>query len=139
MAEEHPKRLDELCKATGISFFELSLKCAFCNFDLTLQELADFHCKKLSLLYRENIPYAACVRCLKVSARYEFEQFCRCSLPAGILSDVLQIPITSVSVRCTNCYKLLDLPEKIDLCCASENVYLVRNLWRGYCRDCRKK
>lgn len=139
MAEEPPKRLDEYCKTSGISFFDLSLPCAFCNFPLTLQEHADFFCKQLCLLYRNGEPYAACVRCLKVSARHEFEQYCRCSLPATILGDVLNQPITNVCIRCVVCYKSLDAPEKIDLCSASESVYLVRHLWRGICRDCRKK
>lgn len=139
MAQEQPKRLDELCKATGTSFFELNLKCAFCEFALSLQDLADFHCKSLSLLYRNGTPFAACRNCLTVSAQHEFNLFCRCSLTAEILGDVLKVPITEVCIRCRECYKLLDNAEKVDLCCASENVYLVRNWWRGICRDCRKK
>lgn len=139
MAEEPPKRLDELCKRTGISFFDLNINCAFCNFALTLQELADYHVKCLSLLYRGDIPYAACRRCLLLSAKLEYEQFCRCKVPAEILSDILRMPLTSVNIRCKLCYKLLDCPEKFDLCAANEDVYLVRNLWRGNCRDCRKK
>lgn len=139
MAEEPPKRLDELCKQSGISFFDLVVNCAFCNFGLTLQELADYHVKNLSLLYRQGVPYAACRRCLRLSALHEFEQFCRCKVPAEILSDLVNAPLTTINIRCKHCYKLLDCPEKFDLCAASEDVYLVRNLWRGVCRDCRKK
>lgn len=139
MAEEQPRRLDELCEKTGQSFFQLILKCAFCDFNLSLQELADFHEKNLSLLYRNGCPYAACRTCLKVSAKAEFERFCRCSVPAETLPDILQVPLTSVCMRCKICYRLLDAAEKIDLAAASENCYLVRNLWRGTCRVCRKK
>lgn len=139
MAEEQPKRLDEYCKATGTSFFDLKLCCAFCKFQLSLQELADFFTKQLSLLYRDGIAHAACRGCLRLSARHEFELFCRCSVPADIICDILHEPITCVCVRCTECYKLLDAAEKIDLCAASEHLYLVRQYWRGICRDCRKK
>lgn len=139
MAEEHPRRLDELCARTGQSFFELNIKCAFCGFKLTLQELADFHEKLLCLLYRNDCPYAACRGCLRLSAKCEFELFCRCSVNADILPDILQTPLTSVSVRCIYCYRSLDTAEKFDLCTATEKVYLVRNLWRGPCRFCRKK
>lgn len=139
MAEERPKRLDELCRTTGTSFFDLSLQCAFCQHFLSLQELADFHTKTLCLLYRGSVPYAACKGCLRLSAAHEFELYCRCSIPADIISDVLKQPITAVCIRCKHCYRLLDAPEKIDLCAANENVYLVRQYWRGVCRDCRKK
>lgn len=134
-----PRRLDQLCKDTGVSFFELKLQCAFCGFELTLQELADFHEKTLSLLYRGNVPYAACRPCLRLSAKHEFEQFCRCSVPAAALSDILRLPLTAVTIRCKECYRLLDLAEKIDLCAADESVFLVRSYWRGFCRGCRKK
>lgn len=139
MAAEHPKRLDELCDATGQTFFQLSLQCAFCNYTLSLQDLAAFHVKQLSLIYRNNCPYAVCSACTRLSAKCEYEAFCRCSLPADILPDVLQVPLTSICVRCIYCYKLLDCPERFDLAAGSETVYLVRNIWRGPCRDCRKK
>lgn len=139
MASELPKRLDQLCEATGTSLFDLTLHCAFCNFRLTFQELADFHWKSLSLLYRNNQPYAACRVCLTVSAKAEFEKFCRCSVPAENLSDLLQQRLSDISVRCYLCYKLLDCAEKVDLCAGSLKVYLVRQYWRGVCRDCRKK
>lgn len=139
MAAAQPRRLDLLCEATGQTFFQLSLKCAFCNFELSLQDLAGFHCKHLSLIYRENIPYAVCSGCLRLSAKCEFEEFCRCSVPAAILPDILHAPLTSVAVRCVHCYKLLDCAERFDLAAGSELVYLVRNIWRGPCRDCRKK
>lgn len=139
MAEEHPRRLDELCAKTGQSFFELNINCAFCGFKLSLQELADFHEKLLCLLYRNSTPYAACIGCLRLSARCEYEAFCRCSIDASILPDILQVPLTRVSVRCVYCYRLLDSAEKFDLCTGSEKVFLVRHLWRGPCRLCRKK
>lgn len=139
MAASLPKRLDELCQATGQSFFELDIKCAFCNFKLSLQELASFHESCLSLLYRNNFPFGACTGCLRLSAKCEFDLYCRCSVRAEILPDILQTPLTQISVRCVHCYKKLDSAEKFDLCTGSEDVYLVRNLWRGPCRSCRKK
>lgn len=139
MDSDLPRRLDQLCDSTGVTFFNLKLPCAFCNFDLSLQELADFHTKNLCVLYRDGKPFGACRPCLKLSALHEYENYCRCSVQAEILPDILGLPITGISMRCKICYKLLDAGEKIDLCAGSETVYLVRNLWRGYCRDCRKK
>lgn len=139
MAAEKPRRLDQLCDATGQSFFQLNLQCAFCNFPLSLQDLAAFHCKNLSLIYRGDSPYAVCNGCIRLSARCEYENFCRCSLKADILPDVLQVPLTSVCIRCVYCYKQLDCAERFDLAAGSETVFLVRNIWRGPCRDCRKK
>lgn len=139
MASELPRRLDQLCDTTGTSFFNLNLKCAFCNFSLSFQELAEFHVKDLCLLYRNNIPYGACRSCLRLSAQHEYELYCRCAVPADTLADILGQPLTSVLIRCKCCYKRLDAAEKLDLCAGSESVYLVRHMWRGYCRDCRKK
>lgn len=139
MAAERPRRLDQLCEETGQTFFNLKLQCAFCNYPLNLQELASFHLKCLSLIYRDNIPFGVCTGCTRLSAKCEFEQFCRCSLQAEILPDILGIPLTGICVRCVHCYRLLDTAEKFDLATGSETVYLVRNIWRGACRDCRKK
>lgn len=139
MASDRPRRLDQLCDQTGTSFFSLHLQCAFCNFTLSLQELAEFYEKSLCLLYRNDIPYGACRGCLRLSALLEYETHCRCKVSADILPDILGQPISSVHMRCLLCYKLLDQAEKFDLCSGSEDVYLVRHLWRGNCRVCRKK
>lgn len=139
MAAELPRRLDQLCESSGRSFFELQLQCAFCNHPLGLQELAAFHEKRLSLIYRDITPYGVCRGCTRLSARCEYEHFCRCSLKADILPDILQVPLTAICVRCLYCYRLLDCAEKFDLAAGSETVFLVRNIWRGPCRDCRKK
>lgn len=139
MASELPRRLDDFCERSGQSFFTLQLQCAFCKFGLTLQELAEFHEKCLCLLYRNGIPYGACRGCLRLSAKLEYEMYCRCTVAAVQLSDILGQPLQTIAVRCVECYKLLDLAEKVDLCAGSEKCYLVRSLWRGRCRLCRKK
>lgn len=139
MDSQLPRRLDRLCESLGISFFDLKLPCAFCDFHLTLQELAEFYEKSLSVLYRNGMPYGACRGCLKLSAKHEYEQFCRCVVLAEILPDLVNQPLSTICMRCLCCYRLLDPAEKIDLYAGNENVYLVRTLWRGRCRECRKK
>lgn len=139
MALDPPKRLDAFCAETGLSFFELQLKCAFCNFTLTFQELAEFYDKNLFLLYRNGFPYAACRNCLLISAKNEFEKFCRCSFAADSIADILQQPLSEIIIRCQKCYRQLDLAEKVDLGAACERVYLVRHHYRGLCRNCIKK
>lgn len=139
MAETQPKRLDAYCEQQGISFFELRIRCLFCNFELDLQELADFHQKNLSLIYKEDTVFAACIRCIKLSARYERENYCRCSVPPDSIESVTGQKLSDLVVRCYMCYRRLDTAEKIDCVAADEDFLLVRHHWRNICRYCSRK
>lgn len=139
MAGDRPTRLDEFCNQYGLTFFELKIPCTFCKFVLELQELADFYTKGLSLIWKGPECFAACRRCILLSAKYELDHFCRCRVRAENLPDLLGVCIRNLTIRCKVCYKKLDYAEKVDLLAADESYVLVRHYWRGICRNCRKK
>lgn len=139
MSDSRPTRLDDYCRRNGICFFDLKIPCLFCRFFLTLQELAGFYSKNLSLVYRGDNCHAICFRCTRVSARHELENYLRCIVKSDYIDVLTETPLTSLPVRCVECYKQLDSAEKIDIKARGEDFYLVRKYWRGYCRDCYKK
>lgn len=139
MAAYYPTCLDEYCAVFGVSFFNLHMKCVFCKHRVSLQGLADFFVKHLSLVWKDNICFACCPQCLKLIANYESEHFTRCSVKGEALSHLLKQPLSAIVIRCTNCYKRLDCAEKIDCCNADIPFTLVRNHWRSLCRYCRPK
>lgn len=139
MADDKPKRLDEYCERFGLSFFDVKLPCLFCNFELDLQELAEFHLKTLSLIWKDNACFAACKRCIRLSARFERENYCRCSVPSDAIENVTGQKLCELTIRCYLCYKRLDQAEKIDCIAANEDFLLIRHHWRGVCRFCARK
>lgn len=139
MEQQRPRRLDRYCKEFGISFFDVKLPCLFCKFFLELQELADFHQKTLSLIWKNGQCYAACKRCIRLSALHERENFCRCSVPPDSIESVTGLSLKDLVVRCYFCYRQLDYAEKIDCVASDTDFLLIRHYWRAVCRNCVQK
>lgn len=130
------KNLVDYCKQENLSFFDLQLYCLFCKFLIPLPDLASFYCKKLALVYRDGNAFAACTKCLRLSAIFENERYYTCSVKAHLLSDLLGKPLNEIAVRCENCMSLLDYIEKYDCIYSGGYFHLVRGNWRGCCRNC---
>nr|WCR76015.1 E6 protein [Human papillomavirus 228] len=139
MDPQFPTALDQYCKTSGVSFFDLKLPCIFCKFPVPLQDLAAFYVKNLSLIYRGSDCYACCAKCLRLSALFEFQQHCQCSVSCSVLSDLINKPLKDIIIRCKECYNLLSFVEKLDCVLHEEFFYLVRGHWRGLCRFCMFK
>ena len=139
MADGRPTALDDFCRRFDISFFDLHLTCIFCSHTVDLQDLASFYLKKLSLICRGGCYYACCSECLRLSARFEQENYFQCSIKAVNLEEVAQRKIKEICIRCVCCLRLLDIVEKLDLLYSDQACYLIRGLWRGYCRNCIRK
>lgn len=138
MAEQRPTQLDEYCKQLNISFFELKLKCIFCKFTVELNDLADFYCKNLSLIWKDSVCYACCKQCILLSAKYEQENFTTNCVDIEHLSQLVHVPLKDIVVRCVKCYRRLDTIEKIDCKARGEKALLIRGYWRAKCRYCYK-
>lgn len=136
MALLQPTNLDDYCKAHNISFFQLSLPCVFCKYNIDYVGLAQFHFKGLCLTYKDDVCYACCPKCLQLTASYELRHYYRCHVPAEYIEFVCQKPLKELTVRCLKCFKLLDNIEKFDCVTASLPFVLVRHHWRNYCRIC---
>ena len=139
MAHERPKSLEEYCKYSDCSFFSLHVPCIFCSSILTPQDLASFAIKNLSLVFRDSNYFACCTICCCLSARYEFEKHCQCSVRALNIEEVSGKRLHVLLVRCHNCLKQLDIAEKYDTICRDGFFYLVRSQWKALCRDCVPK
>nr|AYA93712.1 MAG: E6 protein [Human papillomavirus] len=139
MADLCPRSLDEYCKIYQINFFDLRMLCIFCKFPTSLQDLASFHTKRLSIVWRDNTPHACCMKCIRLSAIVEKEQYCMCIVNCCFLDALVGKPLKDISMRCVQCYSLLDYAEKLDACASEREVYLIRGYWRTDCRDCVQK
>lgn len=138
MASAHPLRLKDYCKQNNIDLFDLSIKCIFCDFSLTLIDCASFHEKALCLLWRHEKVYAACVKCLRVSARLERERHTQCAVKCSILDSVVGRPIEALLMRCFVCYQVISESEKHECVALNRDALLIRGTWRTLCRECRE-
>nr|UXX42009.1 MAG: E6 [Gammapapillomavirus sp.] len=137
--ESKPTNLLDYCKFFKVSFFDVTLKCIFCKFNLDLVELASFHHKRLSLVWRDAFCFACCTKCLKLSAWYESQNYYCCSVKSELISGLVGKPVEDIIVRCMFCMQLLDFMEKFDHVTRGEPFHLVRGSWRGSCRNCVQK
>lgn len=132
-----PTNLEDYCKHYGVSFFNLRLRCVFCNGLVDCIDLAAFHHKKLALVWKSNVCFVACTNCLKLCAAYEKERFYQCNIRSDLLSDVLHKPLTEIVIRCMYCLCKLDHIEKLEHCYKQQLFHLIRCRWRGRCRNCK--
>lgn len=139
MADSYPVRLDDFCNRYSVSIFNLCLPCIFCKFNCNLQDLASFHLKRLSIVWRAGKPFICCSKCALLSAKYEFENYCTCVVKASLIEDLLHKSLHCITIRCVACYQLLDFSEKLDCCARDQEFCLVRGSWRGPCRNCTAK
>lgn len=136
MENLQPTDLRTYCALFGIDFFELQLPCIFCKYVLSFVDLAEFHMKCLCLVWRNNVPFGCCTRCLLLSAKCESERHVQCTAKVENLHNLSNKPLSDIKVRCCVCLTLLDLEEKCDLVARSKVAYLVRGNWRAPCRKC---
>lgn len=136
MAAVLPTDLKAYCRVFGLDFFELGLRCIFCNCIVGLVDLAKFYKKCLCLVWRNNVAYAGCTKCLCLSAKFEAEKHFQCSAKVESLPHLLNKPLAEICLRCYYCLGLLDLQEKFDLVARGKPACLVRGYWRGPCREC---
>lgn len=139
MEELQPRKLDDYCRIFDISLFDLYLKCIFCKRYLTLKDLACFHMKDLSLLWRNNICFACCERCVIASARYEASRHFQCIFQTDHLHVITGVPLQNLDVRCYYCLSVLDTAEKFDLIARNRPTCLVRGYFRAPCRECLRR
>ena len=136
MAARFPVKLDDYCSYFDVNLFHLSLPCIFCGTYCNLQDLASFYLKDLNLVWRSYRAHACCIKCTLLSARHEYEKHCICVVHASSLELLAQRSLVDIPIRCTLCYKLLDVAEKVDCVAADVCFSLVRSSWRGPCRSC---
>ena len=139
MESNLPRSLEQYCQYYNCSFFAVHLPCIFCSHILTAEDLAAFACKNLSLVFRNAQCLACCIKCCRMSARYEIENYYQCSVRSVNIESVSQCRLHALIVRCYECLKSLDIAEKYDLVCKDEWFHVVRSQWRGLCRDCYPK
>lgn len=136
MAARFPTRLEEFCEYFEIPFFKLNLHCLFCNSSCSLEDLAAFATRDLSLVWKGYHCFATCKSCIFSAAAVEFHNFLRCSVDAAHIEGITGVPLSCILCRCRCCLKVLSNSEKIACVGRSERLHLVRVTWRGTCSDC---
>lgn len=136
MEPQFPTDLDSYCTYFKINFFDLILNCIFCKFPLSIVDLASFHNKRLSVIWRNNSPFACCTKCLRLTALYEEQNFFVCTAKSYSLTSLVGKELSDIPVRCIHCYAFLDYTEKLRHLYNNVDFVLIRGGWRGVCRNC---
>ena len=132
----YPICLEEYCSYFNVAFDTLTLPCIFCRGTVWATELEVFQRRRLSLVWRGNNCYAACLRCINRTAAYERFKYFQWSVKAEYIEYFSQTPLDSLIVRCLFCMALLTNEEKVDIIASGSTFQLVRGHWKGVCREC---
>ncbi|ADQ85978.1 E6 [Human papillomavirus 134] len=128
-----------LCRLCRVTIDRLHLPCLFCHNVLSLGDLYSFMFKDLNVVIRGYRLFACCVNCLLISANYEMQQYYQCTANASTVQCLTRKSLLFLYVRCDVCMKPLSATEKFDCLTKNDEMHLVRSIWRGTCRLCRKK
>lgn len=132
----HPLCIDEYCNYYQISKETLTLPCIFCKNLVDAFQLSVFQQRQLSLIWRGNTCFAACVRCISSVATLERNKFCQCTVKGEYIEHFTRTPLQNLIVRCLYCMRLLSSEEKIEIIACGGQFMLVRGSWKGTCRQC---
>lgn len=132
----YPLSVDEYCTYFGVAFETLRLPCVFCFHSLDTLQLLSFQQKRLSLVWKNNKCYAACVACVRKTAAIEKNRYFQCAVRGEYIEHVSKKRLQELLVRCLECMTLLTPAEKVDIIACGESFCLVRGHWKGLCRAC---
>lgn len=132
----YPLSVDEYCNYFNIAKDSLTLPCIFCKAFIDAFQLSTFQDRQLSLVWRGNSCFAACLRCIRSVAKLERYKFFQCSVKGEYIEHFTQTPLQNLIVRCLHCMCLLSSEEKVEIIACGEQFYLVRGSWKGVCRKC---
>lgn len=136
MATRYPTSLDAFCDYYNIAFFNLNLRCLFCNSVCSLEDLAGFFIKQLALVWKGEHCFATCRECVYKAAEAEYLYFHRGTINAVDIEHITGVPIQCILCRCAVCLKVLSEAEKIACIGRGLHLHLVQNTWRGLCSNC---
>lgn len=136
MEPQFPTDLDSYCQHFKINFFDLVLNCIFCKFPLSTVDLASFHNKKLSIIWRNYKPFVCCCKCLRLTAKFEKENYFVCTVKSHLLTGLIKKELSEINIRCQECYAFLDYLEKLSHLYNDLDFAFIRGHWRGTCRNC---
>ena len=134
---EPPNSLSKVCGLYGCTLENLQIACLFCRSLLSHQDLLSFAVKHLKVVVRGNSFFAACNTCLRLSAAFEQKTYSQCVATTDFVKHQCNGNYYDLNVRCLICMKKLDVIEVLDSLENEEHFYLVRCIWRAYCRLCK--
>lgn len=131
-----PLSVDEYCSYFNIDSLYVTLPCIFCHNSIDSLQLTIFQRRQLSLVWRGDNCFAACLSCIANVAKLERNKYFQCLVRGDYIEHCTQTPLQNLLVRCLFCMSLLGGDEKIDVIASGENFYLVRGAWKSVCRNC---
>ncbi|ANZ90250.1 E6 protein [Bos taurus papillomavirus 19] len=128
--------LTALLKKTPYTRATLPISCVFCKQLLTVKDKELFVYKKLKLVIRDSEHYAACDQCIIASAKLDAAKYTQCTIEGDGVMLIARKSLDQLHMRCVNCAKYLSNNEKLECVVFKIPFHLIRNDWRGLCRNC---
>lgn len=137
MAAPQSFSLKEVAESCGLTLETFFIPCFYCYKTLTYQEKIIFDYSQLLLVWKDELPYACCPGCIKISARLDFLLGYQRSVPHQHFAELCSYPWETVVVRCLACLRKLNEAEKREIERHNLLVYSVKDGIRAHCVLCR--
>lgn len=133
---ELPFDLPQLLSHLRLNVAGVLLPCVFCGGVCGLQDNFDFCASGLKVVWKNGYYHIACKRCRRQAAAAEDHCYRQCHGESDFVEACTGLPLLHVDINCIACLGKLGATEKLLARETRRPFILVRNRWRGYCRNC---
>lgn len=134
---ERPRTLHELCEAYNTSMHNIQVLCVYCKKELCRADVYNVAFTEIRIVYRDNMPYAVCKKCLMFYSRIrEYRRYSR-SVYGATLEAITNKSLYELLIRCHRCQRPLGPEEKQKVVDDKKRFHEIAGRWTGQCANCR--
>ncbi|AHJ81402.1 putative E6 oncogenic protein [Rhinolophus ferrumequinum papillomavirus 1] len=129
--------LKVLAESSGVQLPEFPIACFYCANWLTQHENILYEHASLLIVWKNDVPFACCQRCIKTCAKIDFLMFYGRAVPYQQFGEISSLEWDEAILRCVSCLRKLNEYEKDDIASRNGTVYLIKDSFRAPCCLCR--
>lgn len=136
MAVPNEVTLPQLLRYLNVDPATFTFPCAFCSVCLDIYDKARFATSNLKVVYKDKTYKGCCLSCRCKLAAAERQRYLVCTGEGDLVEAMCGTGIVHCAIRCVVCLALLTASEKLLAKVNRHPFFLVRHMWRGFCRHC---
>lgn len=129
--------LKDIADQCGLSLAEFMIPCYYCSRWLTPQDKILYVLSDLLVVWKDDVPLAACQPCIRVSARLDFLFGFTRAIGFNQIGEVCSCDWGSVTIRCLICFRKLNNHERDEIVRKNMTLFVVKDALRSPCSLCR--
>lgn len=137
MAQPRLFSIKEIADTCGIPLVDFMIPCYYCSKWLTTHDKILYEHSGLHVVWKDELPSAACQPCIRASARFDFLFGFTRTLSYRQYREVFSYEWADVTVRCLICFRKLNVHEKNEIANRNLPLFVVKDALRAQCCLCK--